>query len=237
MSLGRALLLALALPLAAGTAGTGESGTLDPAGTGGATGPLLGALKHVQLKHERACLAGIKAWVNIYVDPNKGAVKEDPRCHPGSFNEFSYLFYSPDKPRRIIVMVNQPIGSGPICMAPLYGHFDDNYPGDDPTRGERVPATCIADFSVDTAKALAVAGANGLGLGTTTTYLMRLVYAETGTEPDWKDKLLRRKVFWVVSVDPREHRNVREYLVDAQTGAFLKSRPGTWARGAGPLKY
>lgn len=222
MRAARALLLALALPLPAAAA-TGESGTLDPAALGGATAPLLGALNHVRVKHERACLSGIRAFVNVYVDPNKGSPRPDPNCHAGAYNRFRYYFYSPDKPKRIIVETYQPIGSGPICMAPRYGYFDSSYPGDTEDRIDDVRSTCIADFDVDTGRALGVAAENGLPLGTLSAYELLLRFAETRAEPDWKDKLLRGKTFWAVSLGEKSSR--LEYLVDARTGAFLKSRP------------
>lgn len=234
MSLARALAATLALALNAAALGTGESGTLDTKATGSATGPLLGALNFVRVKHERACLSGIDAIVNNYVDPNKSAenagVKPDPRCHPGSFNNFRYLFYSPEKPHRIIAQVYQPIGGGPTCSAPRYGEYDAIYPGDlkDVSWAGDVRATCISEFEVDTGRALAVAGEHGLPLGSLTAYDMVLIFAETGTEPDWKDKKLRGKVFWAISIADTETRartkRARQYLVDAKTGAFLKAR-------------
>lgn len=230
MTLARALAATLALALNAAALGSGESGTLDPKATGSATGLLLRAINEVRAKHERACLSGISAIVNNYVDPNRNAensgLKPDPRCHPGSFNEIRYLFYSPDKPNRIIARINQPIGSGPSCAAPPYGTFDMIYPGDlkELTWAGDVRATCISEFNVDSGRALGIAAEHGLPLGAMTAYEMTLVFAETGTEPDWRDKKLRGKVFWVISASEYGVKRVRQYLVDASTGVFLKSR-------------
>jgi len=222
----RAAAFALALTAFAQT--QPSSGTWDPALGKGATGLLGGALARMQsLGHNEACLSGMRATVNIYAE----ADKDDPRSRSGSINTFEYFFYSPSKPHRAILEIHEPIDGGPLPQNTRYGEYDAQYPGDTTERGgvstvrAEVRETCISELRVDSAQALSVAAKNGLPLATLSAYRLYLIRAADENEPDWKDRALRRKTFWAVGLWTDHHvRTVRQYLVDAVTGKFLKAR-------------
>lgn len=216
--------LALALPAFAQS----HSGTWDPALGKGATGLLGGALAHMQsLGHVQACLSGMRAEVNLY----SPADKQDPRSRSGAINKFSYFFFSPSAPHRTILGINEPIDGGPLPQNARYHEYDPSYIGDSAKRGglayggQDVRETCISELRVDSGQALAVAARNGLPLGTMSAYQLMLIRAADEAEPDWKDRALRRKTFWTVSLSADHNvKTVREYVIDAVSGKFLKAR-------------
>jgi hypothetical protein len=217
-TLAAAALLGLSMPFS-GLAQT--SGALDPKAAGGATNLLVGAIQFMQKEgHPESCLSGMEAHVNQYTPNHPG----DPTTIAGSINSFHYFFYSPVKPHRAVVSINEPIGAGPAPQQARYHEYDPYYVGELDSVMYDVRPTCISDFGVDTGRALAVAAENGLPLGTMTAYELLLVHAAGPDEPDWKDAKLRRKIFWTVKVWDRDLPKLREFLIDAQTGRFIKAR-------------
>ncbi len=217
----------LAVLLLGGPAAAQTSGSLDTSVAGGATNLLLGAINFMRKEgHERACMSGMRAFLNDYTPEQK----DDPRSRAGSVNTFRYYFYSPDKPHKVSLEIRQPIGGGPYPPIGRYNEYDPHYVGegktsvDGPIEKSDVRDTCISEMAVDTDKAMAVAAANGLPLGTITEYRADLVRAAGPDEPDWKDKALRGKTFWLVAIAEPKMKTVREYIVDAVTGKFIKSR-------------
>ncbi|MBI5245709.1 MAG: hypothetical protein HY923_00900 [Elusimicrobia bacterium] len=221
------MLRAAAFALALSAFAQSHSGTWDPALGKGATGLLGGALAHMQtLGHVESCLSGMMATVNIY----HPADRQDPRSRAGAINSFDYYFFSPAKPHRTVLSINEPIDGGPLPQNSRYHEYDPQYIGDSAERGGvgfshiDVRETCISELRVDSSQALAVAAKNGLPLGTMTAYRLHLLRASAETESDWKDRALRQKTFWVVYLSDRDVKTVRQFLIDAVTGKFLKSR-------------
>ena len=215
----RSLATAAALMLGAVACLAQTPGTWDPKLGGGATGLLYGAIKFMEKEgHPDACLSGIKAHINLYTpaDPN------DSRTRSGSISRFHYYFWSPTKPPTTAVSINEPIEGGPEPRQARYNEYDPYY--SPPPAVYAVRPTCIAELLVDTDKALAVAAKNGLPLGTMSAYELHLIHAAGPDEPDWKDRALRKKVFWTVAITVDHAAKERQYLVDAVTGAFLKAR-------------
>lgn len=227
---GRPVAASLALLLYASRGFAQTSGAWETKLGGGATGLLLGAIKFMeQAGHMDACLSGIEAEINQYT----GATRGDPTTRAGAINSFHYHFWSPAKPPKTVVTIKEPIEGGPLPQMNRYNEYDPYYVGS----GEHVSPglydvrpTCISEFRVDTDKALEVAAKNGLPLGTKSPYKLTLIHAAGPGEPDWNDRSLRGKVFWAVRVwDSRggpDKSGNRQYLVDARTAKFIKSRPG-----------
>lgn len=216
---GRSFAAALALLLNASVCFSQTAGTWDTRLGGGATGLLYGAIKFMEKDgHPDACLAGMKAHINLYTP----ADRTDPRTRAGAISRFHFYFWSPGKPPRTVVSINEPIQGGPAPQQARYNEYDPYYTP--PLSLYDVRPTCISDLRVDTDKALAVAAKNGLPLGTMSAYELKLFHAASPDEPDWNDRALRKKVFWAVSLTVDDAKTERQYLVDALTGGFIKSR-------------
>ncbi len=216
---GRPLVTALALMLSASVCFSQTSGTWDPKLGGGATGLLYGAIKFMEKDGKPdACLSGMKALVNIYTpaDPH------DPRTRAGAISKFHFYFWSPTKPPKTALSINLPIAGGPEPQQTRYNEYDPYYTP--PGSIFDVRPTCISELRVDTDKALEVAAKNGLPLGTMSAYELKLIHAASPDEADWKDRALRKRVFWVVSLPVAKAATERQYLVDALTGKFIKAR-------------
>jgi len=213
---GRSIAAAFALLLNASAAFAQTSGTWDTKLGGGATGLLYGALKFMAKDGKsNACLSGMKAHINIFTP----ADPKDPRTRAGAVSKFHFYFWSPNKPPRTVVSINLPIAGGPEPQQTRYNEYDPYYTP--PASIYDVRPTCISELNVDTDKALAVAAKNGLPLGTMSAYELKLFYAAGPDEPDWKDRALRKKIFWAVSISEEKAAMERQYLADALTGGFI----------------
>lgn len=217
----RPLAAALALILCAARGSAQTTGTWDPKLGSGATGLIYGAIKFMETAgHQDACLSGIQADVNQFT----AAIKGDPTTRDGAVNSFHFFFWSPTKPPKTVVTINEPIEGGPLPQNMRYNEYDPYYVGSGEHVLYDVRATCISELRVDTGRALEVAAKNGLPLGTMSPYRLLLINAASPEEPDWNDRALRKKVFWAVSVWNYEATSARQYLVDARTGRFIKAR-------------
>lgn len=216
---GRSIAAALALLLSASAAFAQTSGAWDPKLGGGAAGLMIGALRFMRNDGKTAaCLSGMKAHINIFTP----ADPKDPRTRAGAINKFHFYFWSPDKPRTTAVSINLPIAGGPAPQQARYNEYDPYY--SPPEVIHDVRPTCISEMNVDTDKALAIAAKNGLPLGTMSAYELKLLHPSSPDEPDWKDRALRNKVFWTVSLPVDKAATERQYLVNAVTGEFIKAR-------------
>jgi hypothetical protein len=218
---GRALAAVLVLLSAASSGRAQTTGTWDPKLGAGATGLIYGAIKFMEKEgHPDACLSGIEARVNQFVP----AIKGDPTTRDGAVNSFHFFFWSPGKPPKTVVTINEPIEGGPLPQQMRYNEYDPYYVGSGDGGIYDVRPTCISELRVDTAKALEVAAKNGLPLGTASAYELLLIHAAGPDEPDWSDRSLRKRVFWAVRAYDSAAKTAREYLVDALTGKFIKAR-------------
>jgi len=219
---GRPIATAVALLLCASSGFSQTSGASDSKFGAGARGLVLGAIRHMEKEgHPGACLSGIGASINQYT----AAAPNDPSTRSGAINVFSFNFWSPTKPHHTMVFIKQPVNGGPAPQRVRYNEYDPTYIGgesDDAWYGVR--PTCIPQLLVDTGKAIEVAAKNGLPLGTMSTYVLWLIYAASPDEADWNDRTLRKKIFWIVTIETGSARTQREYLVDALTGKFIKAR-------------
>lgn len=208
---------AMALALLASSCGAQTSGVWDTKRAGGAKGLMVGAIKFLEKEgHPNTCLSGGLARVNLFTP----ADPKDPRTRAGAISKFHFFFWSSEKPPTTAVSINIPIEGGPAPQQARYNEYDPYY---SPPIYDVRP-TCISELNVDSDLALAVAAKNGLPLGTMSAYELKLIHAAGPDEPDWKDRALRRKVFWAVSVVIDKAKTERQYLVDAVTGRFIKAR-------------